>query len=86
MTTHSTVSLIAIGLACITLMVVTATLKGYDTGLVTGAVGVITSTIAAMVGIVGGGKVKETKIKKFLEDAEMQKFEDRREELQRPPN
>lgn len=69
MTTRSTVSLIAIGLACITLMVITATLKGYDTGLVTGAVGVITSTIAAMIGIVGGGKVKETKIRKFLEDA-----------------
>ena len=73
MTTRSIVSLIAIGLACITLMVMTATLKGFDTGLVTGAVGVITSTIAAMVGIVGGGKAKEKKVKKFLEDEERKK-------------
>lgn len=69
MTTRSTVSLIGIGLACITLMVVTATLRGYDTGLVTGAVGVITTVIASLVGIMGGGKAKETKIKKFLEEA-----------------
>lgn len=73
MTTRSIVSLIAIGLACITLMVITATLKGFDTGLVTGAVGVITSTIAAMVGIVGGGKAKEKKITKFLKDEERKK-------------
>lgn len=69
MTTHSTVSLIAVGLACITLMVITATLMGVNDGLVTGAVGVITTVIASLIGFMGGGKVKETKIKKFLEGA-----------------
>jgi len=69
MNTTSVVSLIGIGLACITLMVVTATICGYDTGLVTGAVGVVTSTIAAMIGIAGGGKAKEKAIKKFLDEA-----------------
>ena len=59
----NTLALIAIGIACITLILVTAVLMGHDGMLVTSAIGVI----SAIVGVGGGVKVGSNVTKKKVD-------------------
>lgn len=86
MTNQNMVFIAMFGIACVTLMIVTATLMGHNGGLVAGAVGTITSAIGAILGIDLGGKKKERSLRRDLDLYSLQLAEAENAKSQRLTN
>ena len=74
---NNTMGLMVIGIACITLIMITAILMGHDGMLVTSAIGIIAGILGIGGGVKVGANTTKSKVNAYLAEVERsQKWRD----------